>query len=331
MAEMSHADVLSFFVVLSAVSADIVWVMAYPEMGVPCMLMALAAQVCVLLVKRGAKDSKDRIEPYDWALTCWIFGSSMWMFSEYMWDSDLDVAAFADRVTGKEFHDLDVAFKADVLQNRQLYPKIMGVSCFTLWTTLLSLVGFMMVEHAARRWWADEAKVEASSSAAGRDCDEDIVCGMPMHIYEELWFMPWLFMESCWVLNDTQMVMHLKMRPCFWFGVTGGILAMLMCGDCVRRYMDRKQHREAVLCAAHLAWVGGNLVWYVLDVEEMGDLGLLLELAPVSLFVTALLCLLLSTQLTDCPEPVAVKVLPCKAPAKASLSETASLLADCDA
>ena len=24
-------------------------------------------EVCVLLVKRGAKDSKDRIEPYDWA------------------------------------------------------------------------------------------------------------------------------------------------------------------------------------------------------------------------------------------------------------------------
>mmetsp|Transcript_37990 Transcript_37990/g.100481 ORF Transcript_37990/g.100481 Transcript_37990/m.100481 type:complete len:330 (+) Transcript_37990:156-1145(+) len=327
MAESHAAHILSLIVVLAAITADIGWVLTVPAVGVPFMLAALAAQVGMLCVMRRKGEC---IGAYDWALSFWIFGSSVWMFSEYLWDSGLHVAAFADRLTGdaismwpsmrhgQDFHSLDVAFQADILQNQKLYPAAMGMACLTLWITFATLIVFMMVEWVLRQ-------------RAGKPKEprcEDTVFGMPMDVYCDIWFLPWLLMEACWVLNNLQMVLHMKVRPVFWFGVAGGLVALVLCADCVRRYVERRRHNEAVLCSAHLAWSAGNLAWYVFDVER-ADGWETAQVAPVALFVIALACLALSSLMDKCPESTAAKALLCKVPAKASNSEREPLLAKC--
>lgn len=251
-------------VVFAALVLDIGWVLMMPSIGIPAMFVAIIAQAATMV---SIMQTEKVCAPYEWALTFWILGGAAWMMSEYMFDDGGHPAGFLSTMDVLE--GIDVAY----------YAPCMFVASLTLWATFASLMLFFTYKafqtggtrrqrrNAGNGDTTAEGAPESERGNTRSGIPKDLAGGIPIEVYKDLWFAPWLFMESCWVLCNLRMLRNEKLHLWFHLSVFGGLVAIALCVDCVQRHLARNRYEDAALSAAYTMWVSGNLVWSIYDIQ----------------------------------------------------------------
>jgi len=222
---------------------DIGWVSIAPVIGLPATLVALVCQTAIVAMSRDC----ERFEvAHSVAILLWVMSNAVWMFSEYLWDEARPEGVLA------LFPSLSYLDKA-------YFPSCLLVASVIMWATVTALgifYAFLLLSPRSRRslGWTSVP-------------DEDNAFGIPLHIYRELFVLPWLISDSCWILCNRREAMSVGFGYLAPVGVVFGIFASFVIGDAMFRFSKNGRRIEAMQCAAELLWVGGNTSWYDADMN----------------------------------------------------------------
>lgn len=225
-------------VVLALMSMDFGWCARCPTFAIPNFLVALAMQLKLVASSRG--EGVGFVNQL--SMLFWLAGNIIWGSAELLWDDARPAGWLAD---------------VPWLQgSMQYYNPAMGVACLLMLPTMVLLLGFYMVRLARIR-----------------SCEEPHVClpCLPLPVYEEIFIVPWIVMDSLWGLMDLLQLLRpdVKVHPLFAVSIAAGVLAIALQVDNLRRQACLRAWRGAAMCLAELAWVGGNLMWLVFDYKDV--------------------------------------------------------------
>lgn len=247
-------------VVLLLVLHDFGWVTKTPEIGIPALTFAFCVQVRITLAScaRGGLSLANQT-----AILFWLVGSNVWTCCEFMW-TDSRPAGFL------------AGFQTLVGLDRSWYAPLMEVACVDMLATCSSLVLMYIVRWCVlslRGWWR-EARVPLVSQTchnAEESCETPVLLRcIPLHVYSELFLLPWLIMDTSWEYINYRMTLGDRhMSGYFIFSVAAGIIALGLQIDSLRHSWS---HGRCLSCGdivgsvAEFFWVLGNIVWMVEDV-----------------------------------------------------------------
>jgi len=218
--------------VIAIFAMDIGWVNLMPTLGLPAILGAVALQGAVVADSNGCGHFEFA---HNAAIFMWVFANAMWMVSEYIWDEDRPEGFLA---YVPSLANLD----------RSLFPDILNVASVIMWTTCISLMVFYVYALPI----ASKCRTHFA---------------LPLPIYRDLFILPWLVSDSCWILCNRAMALGKDPSQLVTLGTGFGILALVLVADATRRYWVIGKPTEVAHCLAELLWVFGNVAWFVVDMR----------------------------------------------------------------
>eukprot|EP00403_Amphidinium_massartii_P012068 CAMPEP_0178426156 /NCGR_PEP_ID=MMETSP0689_2-20121128/29093_1 /TAXON_ID=160604 /ORGANISM="Amphidinium massartii, Strain CS-259" /LENGTH=267 /DNA_ID=CAMNT_0020047841 /DNA_START=44 /DNA_END=843 /DNA_ORIENTATION=- len=182
----------------------------------------------------------------------WLLGNLLWTWGELMWDDDEPVGILGH-----------ISF-LESLDHSWYLPVMVGANCLML-PTCIFILTFYMLRFVSRPclWSGNE-----DDGISPADLAYVLTPCLPLHVYYELFIVPWLLMDSSWgFMNLLDLRWKHQATPVLVFSVLAGVVAVSLQCDCLRRQFRGGQHswRDITMVAAELAWVTGNIVWMVGD------------------------------------------------------------------
>mmetsp|Transcript_98281 Transcript_98281/g.306023 ORF Transcript_98281/g.306023 Transcript_98281/m.306023 type:complete len:335 (-) Transcript_98281:67-1071(-) len=248
---------------------DIGWITKRPGIGMPALVVGFALQARILLRSRGEAvlDVANQT-----AIFFWLIGTNIWTVSEFLWEEGTP-AGFLREV--------------DVLANldRGWYPRAMGAANAVMWGVCLSLTAVYLVHWASlscsrRRGQARMVQGTAplvlpggASEAAGVDVDAEPLPCLPVRIYQELFIVPWLIMDTIWQhINYRSTIGKPARGPWLPLGAAAGALAVTLQCEGLRwgARSGSLKGGDAASSLGELLWVLGNVVWMLEDLLVEG-------------------------------------------------------------
>mmetsp|Transcript_112949 Transcript_112949/g.319415 ORF Transcript_112949/g.319415 Transcript_112949/m.319415 type:complete len:297 (-) Transcript_112949:68-958(-) len=269
-------------VLAMALVMDVGWIAQWPSLGLPALVIALGLQAHAMASRRHEGVF---VMAHESALLLWLLGNAFWMWGEYVYADGKPVGFLSWFV---------------VLSNLSPsgYSASLSVGFVILWVALFGL-------HAVYIYFLPQLLHEGLAKVRGgvtlaHDGFNDV--------YRNLWCLPWLLMEACWVTCSLEGVNNAAIPRAaqdsgvnmlaFYVGSAAGVAALLLCGDRLRHLVAGGQLRDASLCVGELCWVAGNFVWQIGDILT-GDTSLLAQLGGIALFCAGIVAAIKSTLLKD--------------------------------
>mmetsp|Transcript_66852 Transcript_66852/g.185135 ORF Transcript_66852/g.185135 Transcript_66852/m.185135 type:complete len:341 (-) Transcript_66852:122-1144(-) len=259
-----YEDALVFALVLH----DVGWVTMRPEVGIPALAVGFGLQTRILLHSCGEMglDFANQM-----AIFCWLIGNNIWSMSEFIWEEPKP-AGFLSAI--------DALAELD----KRWYSSLMRVANVIMLAVCLSLLAvysvrwvFLSCRRYRRRSPAREEELFHASSSdllvtrEGNNPNEIVTplpC-LPMRIYQELFIIPWLVMDTIWVhINYRSTLEDAAMRGAWLpIGAAAGTVAIALQTDSLRRNARSglSDWTDLAVSLAELLWVLGNLVWMLED------------------------------------------------------------------
>mmetsp|Transcript_129655 Transcript_129655/g.347724 ORF Transcript_129655/g.347724 Transcript_129655/m.347724 type:complete len:308 (-) Transcript_129655:81-1004(-) len=217
---------------------DFGWCARWPTTAFLGGVLAMAMQLQLVASKRGEGVSFVN----QLAMMVWLAGNLIWGSAELLWDDDPSAGWLADV---RWLHGTS-----------RYYIPAMGAACLLMLPTMALLCGFYLV-----RW------------ARVRSCEEPYVClqCLPTSVYEEIFIVPWLVMDSLWGLMDLVQLLRpeVEIHPLFGVSIAAGLVSITVQVDCLRRQAQLCVWQHAGVCLAELLWVAGNLMWLIMDYRDV--------------------------------------------------------------
>jgi len=225
---------------------DLGWVALQPVVGLPATLAAIFLQTSVVFASLHG-DRFDLMQNV--TVLLWVLSNAVWMFSEFLWDEARPEGVLA-LVPGLQSLD------------KAAFPIWLAVGGVLIWTAAIVPAIF----------YANHFTVQQLQRGSGHTCfttcsDGNTALGMPLRIYRELFVLPWLISDACWMFCNRQSALGLSPGLFGPVGVAFGVAAIAISTDATLRYVSMLQIRDAALCAAELLWVSGNVAWMAADLH----------------------------------------------------------------
>jgi len=249
-------------VLLALVIHDFGWITMRPEIGIPAMTVAVVLQVYIT-ASRVAVGGLELMT--QGSVLAWLIGNVVWTGGEFLWDNGHHPAGVLQE--SETISEFARSYKSS-------YPDVMLVAIIIMLLTGVALFVFY-IRHVVQWWRAERAAAKKLHRLSGEkfpfllvDSDaaqtEEYVflpC-IPMRIYNELFDLPWIVMDTSWALCNLSDVQGHGM-PSSMIGMMAlfGTLSVSIQTDCLRRHLRDRRFSEAIVCASELCWVLGNLVW----------------------------------------------------------------------
>lgn len=237
-------------VVGTALAMELGWLLRQPAVAFPAAFAALCLQAWALLTSQCLETAVNAA-----SLLLWLIGHSVWMSGELIWGVPAPagiLAEIAPRVR------LD---KLVVLQHTKT------MSCIVLFGTFGVLASFHLTRCPGLSFSSRHRHRAAGAGGSGECCPKrrNLVGGIALRTYSNLWLLPWLLMGACWGACGLRRTWDMEPGILGHLSVFGSLASIALCGDCIHRYSMKRQVAEVVHHTTHLLWVLGSLVWMIDD------------------------------------------------------------------
>eukprot|EP00929_Paragymnodinium_shiwhaense_P016343 TRINITY_DN124639_c0_g1_i1.p1 TRINITY_DN124639_c0_g1~~TRINITY_DN124639_c0_g1_i1.p1 ORF type:complete len:354 (+),score=71.88 TRINITY_DN124639_c0_g1_i1:115-1176(+) len=234
--------------VIAIFAMDIGWVNLMPSVGLPAILGAVALQGSVVADSAGC-GSFELV--HNAVVFLWVLANAIWMMSEYIWDEDRP-EGFLANMPGLSHLD------------RSMFPDILTISSVIMWATCFGLMLF----------YASALNNANASRSRQMSVGQKYPSAVPLPIYRDLFILPWLLSDSCWILCNRCMALGRDAGGLVTLGTVFGVISLVLLGDATRRYWLLAKHGEVGHCTAEFLWVAGNVGWFVVDMrmEETAEI-----------------------------------------------------------
>jgi hypothetical protein len=234
---------------IAVFAMDIGWVSLCPTVGLPATAFAMFLQASVVsdAIHAGGFELAHSLTVF-----MWVVGNAVWMCCEFLWDEERPEGVLAN-------------FPSLASLDRAYFPDLLGVSSIITWITAFSLAGFYANQTLAA--WP-RRKFGLEGLGFPNFHREDNAFGVPLHIYQDIFVLPWILSDSCWLVCNRRYALGLEPGLVSPIGLILGVAAVGLVTDALRRYAAVGRFREALQCSAELLWVGGNLAWFSADMRN---------------------------------------------------------------
>lgn len=256
-------------VIFALVMHDLGWVTMQPLIGLPALLAALLLQTRLLLLSicrcnrdmRGGGGNSYACSgdmPHEAAVLAWISGGCLWTCSEYVFDGVRPAGVLAN-----------ISFLTG-LDGAHLYPVFMGVAAAIMLLAcvwLVCLYAARCTAAARRRWRLVAARVPLVGEAVDRDATESFR-GLPKEVYEELFLVPWIVMDTAWECINYLATKGIATPIGFvLLSAAFGVVSIILQLDCLRlsACASRVDWGDVSVSSAEVLWVLGNIIWMLQD------------------------------------------------------------------
>jgi hypothetical protein len=242
----AYADRLELVILVSWLLKDFAWVLLFTGLAWPAALAAFLLEFHSLMTTWRIDSNAIRVH----GLAClfWIFGNSLWMTSEFLWDSS---SSF-----DKGGHSIYPWHEGPLVEpNPEAYRAGVKFARCILLTGLVMLLTY----YVAAAMGMDNSRSMSGIGRIGSNPQEDLdthsrsayteplVWGfVTPKVYKTLFIGPWILKDIMWT--------------CEWFyaAVACAVVVVYLNVDCFRRF-------RSYVSLAELLWVVANVIWLIAE------------------------------------------------------------------
>lgn len=265
---------------LFMLATDLGWMLYLPMICVPSLIVAVCVQVRLFSAYQD-----DMATTHGCALLVWMAGCSVWMTAELLCESSKTHIA--------------TQHEPSVEQLSHQYMVLVAASGFVIWATLVVLLCIYV--SSLRKTTLEDMATSLAASQDVRLSSHLLAKRKFRQMAEERscsWFMPWLFMEACWVLSNLQQIRKQPLALWAPLGACGALLAVALCLQATVQQISaacQGGHAErcrATLVLAEFTLLLGNALWMLFDLacEEGSLLDRLGTILVVEIFLAGMVC-----------------------------------------
>lgn len=224
------------WVILAFMVHDLGWSLDMPSVGLPAIIAAFFLQA---YVTKASLSVMGVHLVHQVSILVWFIGNALWTIADWIWGGERPAGFFSN---------LELI---NSLSRSWYVPIMVAADCLMIPAAVL-LVAYHIHRVVVAKWQPIPVAYA-------------FVPCLPLHVYYELFIVPWIVMDSCWgVMNLRELLSgETASRRFVILSAAIGCMAIAIETDCLRRHCRDpfQRRRDVAMVLAELLWVSGNMLW----------------------------------------------------------------------